>query len=401
MKSDRTAIAIFLLTGLLTGLMWCQFPVAGLTQPERVAQTQVIAQAQTAAQAVAQAAPATPSLPTSFLEKLQRFQADRSLQELVEEDLRKSIVIRAQIQTEVDRAFSHTTTLLNVLIAVLTSLPIVVAISIWLLRRSIVNQMVTETKRQLRVEVEKQLEEEVVAEFKQQITALKAEFTDQLAQLKSLFLDAQTEKDRIIQELAEIVPSSMRDAASPETQQKIQALTQQLERLKSAHAPLSFTANDYVEQGRALYVEGRYDDAIALQDRALQMEPSNAKAWLSKGIALAKLQRFEDALIAYEQAIAVKSDLLEAWFSKGFALTKLQRWTEAMIAYETVTQIKPDFYLAWLSIARCYALQGKIELLWEPVQKAIELNGDKSKEVLKTDSAFDVIRGNEQFKQLV
>ncbi|NJO41531.1 MAG: hypothetical protein HC865_13060 [Cyanobacteria bacterium RU_5_0] len=138
---------------------------------------------------LAEEAPPLPS--NSFLDKWDRLKEDAQLQELFERDLEKSIVIRAQIQNEVDRAFSHTTTLLNALIGVLTFLPVLAAVGIWFIRRSVINQITSEIKKQLKEEVEKQLEADVTAElkqqtaiFKQEIEQLKAEFADQLAQLK-------------------------------------------------------------------------------------------------------------------------------------------------------------------------------------------------------------------------
>lgn len=64
----------------------------------------------------------TPTLSNPFWEKLELLREDKQLQKLVEEDLEKSITIREQIQTEVDRAFGHTTTILNVLLVLLNSL---------------------------------------------------------------------------------------------------------------------------------------------------------------------------------------------------------------------------------------------------------------------------------------
>ncbi|NJO43998.1 MAG: tetratricopeptide repeat protein [Cyanobacteria bacterium CRU_2_1] len=219
--------------------------------------------------------------------------------------------------------------------------------------------------------------------------------------LKSLFVDAQNEKDKIIQELSLITPSPFRDLASPETQEKIHALTQQLERLKSTNAPIAFTAYDYVEQGKALYFEGRYEEAITTYDRAIQMQPNHAIAWFSRGVALAKLHQFEEAVQSYDQAIQTKPDFLEAWFSRGSVLARLQHLETAIESYEKVTQMKPDFYLAWFGIARCYALQNNLELALGNLEKAIELNADKCKDAAKTDSAFDSIRETDQFKHLI
>jgi tetratricopeptide (TPR) repeat protein len=344
----------------------------------------------------------------SFWEKLERLREDRQLQQLVEDDLEKSFVIRTQIQEEVDRAFGHTTTLLNVLLGVLTALPVLIAVGVWFIRRSVINQIINETKKQVQEEVHKQLEAEVTAEFKkqtevlqQEIEKLKAEFEDQLFQLKGLFSDTQKEKDQIIQELSEITPSLIRDSTTPETQQKIQALTRQLELLKSQNSQLSFTVHDYIEQGKAFYFEGRFEEAIASYDKAIQIEPDNPKAWFSRGAALAKLQRIEEAIAAYENAIQIKSDFSEAWFGKGVAFVKLQQNEEAIIAYEKAISIKSDFFSAWFGKARCHALQGEIELAIESLQQAINLNSERCKEVAKTDPSFEQLRENEQFKKLL
>lgn len=343
--------------------------------------------------------PATQTNPPSFWNQLEQLRHDSQLQDLVEDDIKRSLAIRAQIQAEVDRAFDHTTTLLNVLLAVLTALPVLAAVSIWFIRRSVINQIIAETKRQLQDEVENQLEAEVAAELKRQAEAfqkrieqLEAEFDSQLSQLKLLFSDAQKGKDQIIQELAQIVPSPMREAAPPETQKRIHALTQQLEQLKSTNAQLSFTASDYVGQGNALYFDNRFEEAIASYDKAIQMEPDSAKAWFSRGAALAKLQQYEEAIAAYDHATQLKPDVAEAWFGQGIAQAKLQQLEAAVLSYDRATQLKPDLVLAWIGKARCYALQGKHEAAWEDLQQAIGLNPDKAREIVKTDPVFEVLR---------
>lgn len=343
-----------------------------------------------------------------FLEKFQRLQEDKQLQELVEKDLERSITIRSQIQEEVDRAFNHTTTLLNVLLAVLTCLPVLAAVSIWFIRRSVLNQIIAETKRQLQEEVEKQLEAEVTAEFKQQAEAfqkklehLETEFQAQLSQLKTLFSDAQKQKDQIIQELAQITPSLTRESAQPDVQAKIQVLTEQLEKLKSGNVGLSFTANDYIEQGKAFYFENRNEDALACYDKALQMESENPKAWFSRGAVLVKLQQLDEALKSYDRALALKPDLAEAWFGRGTVLAKQQNFEAAIAAYEQATELKPDFFLAWFGKARCAVFQGNLDLAFANLQQAMQLHPERTREAVKTDPIFEALREHELFQSFV
>lgn len=397
----RVMLTIVLVWLLGTGSAIAQVEIAQV----EIAQTQIaqvkIAQTESSPPPKVMA---TPQPSSSVWQKLEQLRDDKQLQDLVEEDLQRSIVIRAQIQAEVDRAFSHTTSLLNVLLGVLTFLPVLAAVSVWFIRRSVINQIIGETKQQLRAEVESQFEQEIAVELKQQAEAfrqeienLRTEFLQQLAQLKTLFLDAQKEKDNIIQELAQITPSPIRESAPPETQQKIHSLTQQLELLKST-TQVSFSAHDYVEQAKAFYFESRYDDAIAFYEKALQMEPENPKAWFGKGATLVKLQRIEEAVFAYDTATQFKPDFSEAWFGKGAALAKLQKLEAAIAAYDTATQLKPDFFLAWFGKARCFAAQANSEATLDSLQQAIELNPEKSKEVAKTDGVFDFIRQDQRFQ---
>lgn len=343
-----------------------------------------------------------------FWEKLERLRDDTQLQRLVEEDIEKSLAIREQIQLEVDRTFSHTTTLLNVLLVILTAMPILAGTGIWFLRRSVINQIATETRKQLQEEVEKQLAAEVAEELKQQAAAfqkeidgLKTEFDAQLAQLKSLIVDAQQKKNRIIQELSQVLPSPLRESSSPELHQKIQALTQQLNLLKSANAQLDFTANDYVEQGRALYFEGQFEEAIALYDKGIELEPDNPRAWFGRGASLAKLQRYDEALIAYDKVIDVKPDFSEAWFGRGVVLAKLQQYPEAIAAYEKATTLKPDLYLAWFGKARCYALTEQPDQAIQALEQAIALNSEKCVEAVKTDAVFETLRSDQRLQTLL
>lgn len=342
---------------------------------------------------------------SSLWDKFEQLRNDPQLQKLVEEDLEKSLVIREVIQTEVDRTFSHTTTLLNVLLVVLTAIPILTAVGFWFIRRSVVNQIVVETRKQLQDEVRNQFRQEVSQEitaqtdaFKQEIKQLRDEFA---AQLQQLNVDAQQEKDQIIQELTTILPPPIRDSASPELQQKLQTLTKQLQVLKSANGKLKFSASDYLEQGKAFYFEEVYKEAIAAFDQALNLAPKNAKALFYKGLSLAKLQQYRDALNCYEAALAIAPESPEIWLSKGAILARQQQHQEAIASYDQSTHLNPNFYQAWFGKARTHALLHESDLALEALAKAIAINAERCIEAAKTDTAFDDLKASAVFAQLI
>ncbi len=355
--------------------------------------------------AIAQAESTTPPVPNtpsptfnSMWEKLDRIREDRQLQQLVEDDLEKSFVIRAQIQEEVDRAFSHTTALINVMLALLTSIPVLAAVGIWFIRRSVIGQITQETKQQLAEEVEKQFEQEIASElkqqgeaFKQELEQLRAELVEQLAQVKGQ-----------VTSLANSEPLSSESVVVQDLEQSSRL---PITRPVATPAPVGetavATATTYVKQGNALYLEACLEDAIAFYDKALQLEPDNAQAWFRKGATLAKLQQWADAIAAYDAALQHQPNFPEAWFGKGVAWMRLAQLSEAIAAYDTAVQLKPDFFLGWMGKARCHALQGQIEDMIVNLQHARSLNAEKCRDILQGDAAFEGVRLYPQFQAFV
>lgn len=363
------------------------------------AQTRALEAAIAQSESTAPPALNTPS-PTfnSMWEKLDRIREDRQLQQLVEDDLEKSFVIRAQIQAEVDRAFSHTTALINVMLALLTSIPVLAAVGIWFIRRSVIGQITQETKQQLAEEVEKQFDRDIASElkqqgaaFKQELEQLRAELVEQLAQVKG--------------QVTSLANSESLNSEAVVVQDLEQASLLPITRRVPPVAPVEetamATATTYVKQGNALYLESALEDAISLYDKALQLEPDNAQAWFRKGATLAKLQQWSDAIAAYDTALQHQPNFPDAWFAKGSAWMRLAQLSEAIAAYDTAVQLKPDFFLGWLGKARCHALQGQVEDMVVNLQQARILNAEKCRDILRVDAAFEGVRLHPQFQTFV
>ncbi|MCL1471084.1 tetratricopeptide repeat protein [Argonema antarcticum] len=289
------------------------------------------------------------------------------------QQLRQEKEIRDRVQTEVDRAFSRATTLINILLFVMTLFPFATALGVWLLRRSVINQIVSETRNELEKEVQKQLEAEVADEFKKQASAfqqemqkLEAEFVSHLSQLQALFIDAQQEKDRIIKELSQLTPDSLQEEITPEVQQRILDLTHQLEVLTVENSQLIFTAEDYVKQGDAFFFDGRYDDALAYYDKALKIKPEDADIWFLRAYLLQKMNRYEEAIADYDKTIEIHPDEMDNWYYK----------------------------------ACCYALLGNVKLAVATLEQASYLNVRCIKWA-KENPDFDGIRDDMLFKNLI
>lgn len=484
------------------------------------------------------------------------------------EKLQQEKEIRDTVQAEVDRAFSRTTTMLNILLVVLTILPVGTAIIVWLLRRSVVSQLVTEIKEPIEKEISKakvdaatqlqklvsdteqemediknqttselkilvsnllidtkqQLETEIlqvktdstkqlqniitesedlfqritqqienaaqeiqarkyqttsqiqnltnqlVSESKTQLTReieqaktegmaqlknaereiesrknqtisqiqnstnqLIAETTaqirreiekikyDALNQINKMVFEVQQEKTRIIQQISQITPQTLVAQVAPEIKQEIQELTKQLKSLESNNPDLLLTADDYFNQGNALFFTGDYQGAIKSYDQAIQIKPFH-EAWYNRGVVLINSDQYQDALTSFDKALEIKSDFYPALYNRGEVLVKItkykdlfsgsfpgsidlsdenkQQYLEAIASYDKALEIKPDLHQAWYNKAECYALIEEVNLAIENLQHAIQLNPEYRQKA-KVDPDFDQIREDERFKNLI
>ncbi|MBD1935277.1 MULTISPECIES: TPR end-of-group domain-containing protein [Cyanophyceae] len=291
-----------------------------------------------AAAAVAQPQPAATTLSVQEQQEVER--------------LRLELEIRDRVQSEVDRAFSRTTTLLNTLLFILTLFPIVAAVGVFFLRRSVINQIVSGTQNQLEQIREKfatQLEEQVTANLKNLTDNTQVE-SDSLLKLNNLISEAQA----VLGELKE---------------QKI-IVSQEFETLRYNHYydPQIETINSEDQNHLSEFtLDAQSDLAVPIQELdANANQILNANDYLIQG---------------------------NAYFSEG-------RYLEANQSYNAAVKIEPNFSEARYNNSRCYAVQYRVNLAIGNLQWAIDIEPNY-KEMAKADSAFDAIRSDAQFKKLI
>ena len=114
-------------------------------------------------------------------------------------------------------------------------------------------------------------------------------------------------------------------------------------------------ANAWFNVGFSRDAVGHYADALTAWERTTTLDATNAAAWTNKGSTLLKLHRYPDALDAFETAIGIKDTYVFAWYGKGVALKEMDRAEEAIAAYDKALDIDRRFAYAW---------NGKGSALW-------------------------------------
>ncbi|MEN3060003.1 MAG: tetratricopeptide repeat protein [Candidatus Methanosuratincola petrocarbonis] len=142
------------------------------------------------------------------------------------------------------------------------------------------------------------------------------------------------------------------------------------------------TSEDWYKKGLDLSKNGSYEEAFQAYDKAIQIDPQNADAWVSKGHISSFMDKTDDARKEYEIALGILNQTLEenpqddsAWIEKGVVLSCLGRDAEAIDARENALEIynrtlqkNPGDASAWETKALILAGMGR----WDEAIKAYD-----------------------------
>ena len=117
--------------------------------------------------------------------------------------------------------------------------------------------------------------------------------------------------------------------------------------ISTINAVKSNNATDLYQRGETFLELKRYNDALEVYNRAVELKPEYAEAWIGQGNTHLGLKRYQDALEAYDKAIQLKPNYLEAWNGRGKALDYLQRYEEAIASFDSALKIQPNNLDAW------------------------------------------------------
>jgi len=97
-------------------------------------------------------------------------------------------------------------------------------------------------------------------------------------------------------------------------------------------------------KGNILLNLGKSEEAIAVIDNAIQLNPKNPQAWKEKALDSYVLGKYNESLAAYEMVIELEPEYAPAWIwkGKGDALKALGRQSEADAAYARAEELDID-----------------------------------------------------------
>ncbi|MBT9315590.1 tetratricopeptide repeat protein [Leptothoe spongobia TAU-MAC 1115] len=123
--------------------------------------------------------------------------------------------------------------------------------------------------------------------------------------------------------------------------------------------------------------------------------------WYQQGIAFDQQGQSQNAIACYSKAIELRADYYEAWVRRGLVLMLLEDFQPAIANFNQAVAFKMDLDLAWYLKAYCHAKMQADDFALLALQKAIALNPEQWIEMAGKESAFNQLKGDPRFQELV
>jgi tetratricopeptide (TPR) repeat protein len=122
--------------------------------------------------------------------------------------------------------------------------------------------------------------------------------------------------------------------------------------------------------------KGEYEAAIPEFQKALEINPEDARSHSKLGVALARVGRFSEAVSECRKAVELDPAYADAYMNLGIALAQKGKPNEAIPHFERSLQLSPDNTEAHANLAAALISEGRIDEAIAHCQKALSVNPD-------------------------
>ena len=113
--------------------------------------------------------------------------------------------------------------------------------------------------------------------------------------------------------------------------------------------------------------------SISEYDRALEINPYDASAYLNRGVSYSKLGNFTQAISDSTRSLEIAPEDAEAYRNRGTAYAEKGDLSQAIIEYSRSLEIDPQAAETYMARAAIYFLQENYNKTWKDVHKAQDL----------------------------
>lgn len=143
-------------------------------------------------------------------------------------------------------------------------------------------------------------------------------------------------------------------------------------------------AAEKYNDGKALYEQGKYQEALELLLDSARLEPGNYRAHYMLGLTYNKLRQPDDAIAQLETAVRFNTNFYQAHYMLGIVYNNARGDQEKAIeAYKNSTEISErlsrPYWQAWFNLGKIYFDQQNWDEAMEAYNKVAQINPTNEK----------------------
>ena len=140
------------------------------------------------------------------------------------------------------------------------------------------------------------------------------------------------------------------------------------------------TAEDWFQKGYNSDEIGEYDNAILYYQKAIEINPDYAFAYINMGLAYGNKSNYDKAIECYQKAIEINPEYAEAYYKMGVAYVDKGNYDKAIECFQKAIEINPDDADAYYNMGIIYGWEkcSYVKAI-EYFQKAIEIDPDDAR----------------------
>ncbi len=132
----------------------------------------------------------------------------------------------------------------------------------------------------------------------------------------------------------------------------------------------------YFNRAKAKVILGKSQEAIEDFDNAIESDPTNWEALLSRGIEKYKLKDFKHSVIDFNNSIEIQPNNAKAFNCRGVAKEQLKEIEDALKDFLSAMEIEPSHATAAYNYARLKSDEGNYDAALEYLDKAVHSKED-------------------------
>lgn len=153
------------------------------------------------------------------------------------------------------------------------------------------------------------------------------------------------------------------------------------------------------KKGINLMADEKLEEAAAVFEQALRIDPANVETMLKLGYARFHLDDHGEALRIYDRVLDIDITNAEAWNLKGLVHYEQKNYSKALDSAEKAIETDPTYGMAWYNKACFLSLLNQVPDSLDALKRSIEIDIKNARKSIR-DKDFINVRMEEGFKRI-